>query len=76
MRRVNLNSSVQYKANGATFAQGFTVYNTPGQLAQRATASGLNSLAVFNQYRTGVGYTNLTSIEPIRIVELGLKFRF
>jgi len=76
VRRVNLNTGVQYKANGATFAQGFTVYNTPDQLAQRATASGLNSLGVFNQYRTGAGYTNLTSTEPMRILELGLKFRF
>jgi hypothetical protein len=76
VRRVNLNTSVQYKANGPAFANGFTVYNTPDQLAQRAVASGLNSLAVFNQYRTGVGYTNLTMTQPMRIVELGLKFRF
>jgi hypothetical protein len=76
VRRTSLNTSIQYKAAGSTFAQGFSVYNTPDQLAQRAQATGLNSLGVFNQYRTGVGYTNLTSVQPMRIMEVGLKFRF
>ena len=67
---------MQYKANGATLAQGFTVYNTPDQLAQRAQASNLNALGVYNQYRTGVGTWNLTSVQPMRIMEVGLKFRF
>jgi hypothetical protein len=76
VRRVNLNSAIQYKAQGATFAQGFAVYNSPDQLAQRAQATGLNGLGVYNQYRTGVGYSNVTSVEPMRIMEVGLKFRF
>lgn len=72
-----VNSTIQYKANGATFAQGFTVYNTPDQLAQRQIASGTtNPTTVFNQYRTGVGYYNLTAVQPMRILEMGLKFRF
>ena len=76
VRRGSYNTSVQYKANGATLAQGFTVYNTPDQLAQRAQASNLNALGVYNQYRTGVGTWNLTSVQPMRIMEVGLKFRF
>jgi hypothetical protein len=77
VRRTVLNTSVQYKANGAAFASGFTVYNTPDQLAQRSIASGTtNPTTIFNQYRGGVGYPNLTSVQPMRIVELGLKFRF
>ena len=77
VRRTNLNTSVQYKANGASYANGFTVYNTPDQLAQRAAASNVTSpTALYNQYRSGVGYTNITSVQPMRILELGLKFRF
>jgi hypothetical protein len=71
-----VNSSIQFKANGATFAQGFTVYNTPDELAARAVAGGSNALTVYNQYRTGAGAPNLTNVEPMRILELGLKFRF
>ena len=76
VRRTSLNTSVQYKAQGATFAQGFSVYNTPDQLAARAQSTNLNALGVFNQYRTGVGFYNLTSVLPMRIMEVGLKFRF
>jgi hypothetical protein len=71
-----VNASVQFKANGTTFAQGFYVYNTPDQLAARAVAGGSNALTVYNQYRTGAGAPNLTNVEPMRILELGLKFRF
>ncbi len=71
-----VNSSIQFKANGSTFAQGFTVYNTPDQLAARAVATGLSPTAVYNQYRTGVGAPNLTNVEPMRVLEVGLKFRF
>lgn len=72
-----VNTSVQFKANGATFAQGFTVYNTPEELAARQLATTSNSpLTVYNQYRTGAGAPNLTNVEPMRILEAGLKFRF
>jgi hypothetical protein len=77
VRRTNLNTGVQYKANGAAYSNGFTVYNTPDQLAQRSAASGVtNPTNLYNQYRSGVGYTNITSVQPMRILELGLKFRF
>ncbi len=77
VRRTGINSGVQYKANGATYAQGFNVYNLPDQLAQRAIASGTtNPVTIYNQYRTGVGYSNVTSVQPMRIIEFGLKLRF
>jgi hypothetical protein len=77
VRRVSLNTSVQYKANGADYASGFAVYNLPDQLAQRTVAAGItNPTAVYNQYRSGVGYANLTTTQPMRIVELGVKLRF
>ncbi len=31
---------------------------------------------LYSIYRSGLGHVNLTSVEPIRIIELGLKFRF
>jgi hypothetical protein len=77
VRRVNLNTSEQYKANGAAFSQGFSVYNTPEELAQRAIASGTtSSTGIFNQYILGVGYPTMTSTEPARIIQLSAKFRF
>lgn len=75
VRRTGLNTGIQYKAQGTSYASGFAVYNTPDQLAARAGANA-NPLAVYNSYRTGVGYSNVTAVQPMRVVELGLKFRF
>jgi hypothetical protein len=75
VRRTGINSSITYKAQGASFSNGFQVYNTPDQLVSRLAAN-TNSLTAFNQYRSGVGYSNLTGTLPMRIVEVGLKFRF
>ncbi len=75
VRRTTINSSVQYKAQGATYASGFQVYNTPAQVAARVPA-GTSAITTFNQFRGGVGYYNLTNVLPNRILELGLKFRF
>jgi hypothetical protein len=77
VRRLGINTSVQYKAKGRTFADGFTVYNTPEANAQRLAATGVtNSQQLYNIYRTGVGQVNLTGVEPMRIIEIGLKLRF
>jgi hypothetical protein len=76
-RLTGLNTSVQFKARGRTFADGFDVFNTPEQLEARAKANGVSDpTQLYNQYRTGVGHVNLTSDEPARIVEIGLAFRF
>ncbi|MCC6368091.1 MAG: TonB-dependent receptor [Bryobacterales bacterium] len=76
-RRMTVNSGVQYKAKGKTFADGFTVYNTPEALAQRLASTGVtNPQSLFNLYRTGAGHINLTDVQPMRIIEIGLKFRF
>ena len=75
VRRTTINSSITYKAQGASYSKGFLVYNTPAQVLSRLAAN-TNSLTAFNQYRTGVGYSNLTNVQPMRIMELGLKFRF
>ncbi len=76
-RRINTLSSIQYKANGPTFASGFTIINTPSQLgAIQAAKTPNDALAIFNAYRTGVGAIDLTNVQPMRLLEVGLKFRF
>ncbi|HKA01103.1 MAG TPA: carboxypeptidase regulatory-like domain-containing protein [Candidatus Solibacter sp.] len=74
VRRNNLNTGVQYKANGKTFADGFSVFNSPEVLAQRN--STLTGQALYNQIRSAAGYTNVTDVYPMRVIEIGLKYRF
>lgn len=74
VRRNNINVSAAYKANGKTFADGVTLFNSPEALAARnATLTGT---ALYNQYRTGVGHYNLTDVNVMRVIEIGLKYRF
>jgi hypothetical protein len=74
VRRSSINTSAQYKANGKTFADGFTLFNTPEALAARN--ANLTGTALYNQYRTGVGHYNLTDVSVMRVIEIGLKYRF
>ena len=74
VRRNTLNNSVQYKANGRTYADGFTLFNSPEALAARN--SNLSGIALYNQYRTGAGALNLTDVNVMRVIEIGLKYRF
>jgi len=76
VRRLNTNSSIQYKANGATFSSGFNIINTPDQLAANQAAKTTNPVSIFNSYQTGVGYVALQTVQPMRIIELGLQYRF
>ena len=41
-----------------------------------ARNSTLTGTALYNQYRTGVGHTNLTDVNVMRVIEIGLKYRF
>jgi hypothetical protein len=75
-RHTGVNGTVQYKAKGRTYADGFEIFNTPEQLAARAPANA-TAQQTYNLYRTGVGHVNLTgSDEPTRIIEIGVAFRF
>jgi len=77
IRRTSVNSGITYKANGAKFADGFTIFNTPELNVERSKANGITDpLALYNQYRGGVGHTNVTSVSPNRIIEIGLALRF
>jgi hypothetical protein len=80
-RWLNVNNSITYKARGANYSDGFTVFNTPELNQQRLQASGTTDpTALFNAYRGGVGHVNLTddsgNIQPPRIIEIGLALRF
>jgi len=74
VRRNSLNTSAQFKANGRTAADGFTLFNTPEALASRN--ANLTGVALYNQYRTGIGAYNLTDVNVMRVIEIGLKYRF
>jgi len=73
VRRINTNTSIQYKANGANFSDGFTIINTGAQLAANQIAAGKPP---FQGYINGEGLVSLTNVQPMRIIELGLRFRF
>jgi hypothetical protein len=74
VRRPVLNTSIQYKARGRTLADGVTLLNTPEANAARVTSG--NPTAIYNAYRIGVGHVNMTDVDPMRVIEIGLKFRF
>ncbi len=73
VRRVGIASSVQYKALGKNFTDGFKIINTPE--ANAAATTG-DAMKIWNAYRTGVGHVDMTGVEPMRIIEIGMKFRF
>jgi hypothetical protein len=73
VRRLGINSSIQYKALGKTMADGFKIINTPEANASATTG---DALRIYNAYRLGVGHVNITGVEPMRIIEIGMKFRF
>ena len=73
VRRISVNSSIQYKALGSGYANGFNIINTPAQLAANQLAAGKPA---FQGYINGEGLISLTNVQPMRIIELGLRFRF
>ena len=74
VRRPVIYSSVQFKAKGRTMADGVSVFNTPELNAQRTNST--DPKTVYNAYRTGVGHVDITNTDPMRVIEIGLKFRF
>jgi hypothetical protein len=73
VRRVGINTGIQYKALGKNFSEGFRILNTPE--ANAAATTGDN-VKIWNAYRAGVGHVDVTGVEPMRIIEIGMKFRF
>jgi hypothetical protein len=74
VRRNTINTGAQFKANGRTFGDGFRLYNAPETLA--ALNPNLSGTALYNQYRGGIGHTNLTDVNVMRVIEIGIKYRF
>jgi hypothetical protein len=74
VRRNEMNTSLQFKAQGRTLADGFRLFNTPDDLVTRNP--NLTGTALYNQYRQGVGHINLQNVQPMRVIEIGLKYRF
>jgi hypothetical protein len=73
VRRISTNSGIQYKALGPTYGSGFTIINTPQQLAANQVAAGKPA---FQGWINGEGITSLTAVQPMRVVEIGLRFSF
>ena len=63
-------------AQGAKFSDGFAVYNLPEQIVSSLSKSIVDPVTIYNNDRGGVGAMNVTAVQPMRIVEAGLKFRF
>ena len=72
-RHQDLNTAYVFKMATAQSTSGATIYNTPDALASRATGT---AEAIYNQYRTGVGHYNMTSVLDPRRIEIALKFKF
>ncbi|MCC7175389.1 MAG: hypothetical protein IT159_09345 [Bryobacterales bacterium] len=71
-------TSLNYKMNGQGYYSGWSLLNTPETLVSTLLKSNPNAtaLAQYNQYRTGVGSTNMGSVLDPRRVELALRFKF
>jgi hypothetical protein len=73
VRRLGVNTGIQYKAQGKNFSDGVKIINTPEYNAAATTG---DNLKIWNAYRAGVGHVNVTGVEPMRIVEIGMKLKF
>lgn len=45
-------------------------------MPQASRHRNLSGTALYNQYRTGVGALNLTEVNVMSVIEIGLKYRF
>ena len=73
VRRVGVNTSIQYKAVGKNLSDGVKIINTPEYNAAATTG---DNTKIWNAYRAGVGHVNVTGVEPMRVIEIGMKLRF
>jgi len=78
IRRTDINTGATFKALGPTPASGFRLFNSPEQQVRNLLERRPNSTPqeIYNQYRSGFGHVNLTSVQPNRIIEIGLRLRF
>jgi hypothetical protein len=78
VRRTGINTTQTYKMRGANLSNGYYLFNTPEQQVANLLGNNPNANATeqYNQYRGGVGHTNLTNVADMRRVEIGLRFKF
>jgi hypothetical protein len=78
VRRQDLNTSHQFKFNGATLAQGYTLFNSPQVQVDNLLRNSPNATEAekYNQYRNGVGHSNVTSVMDMRRIEIGMRIKF
>ncbi len=78
VRRQDMNTSFTYKMKGKTLADGYYLYNTPELLVQNLLSRVPNATVAeqYNQYRSGVGHEDVTTVMDMRRVEIGLRVRF
>ena len=62
--------------NGATVANGYRLINSPEALQALSASQNANAQTQYNNYRTGFGSTNLTSVLDPRRIEVALRFKF
>jgi hypothetical protein len=78
VRRQDTNTGHTYKMRGAQMANGYYLFNSPDQLVQNLVSRlpNSNDAEKYNQYRSGVGHYNVTSVLDNRRIEIGLRFKF
>ncbi len=78
VRRQDTNTGHTFKMRGPKLSDGYSLLNTPEGLVQNLVSRLPNASEAekYNQYRSGVGHYNVTSVLDMRRVEVGLRFKF
>ena len=78
VRRQDTNIAHTFKMKGATLASGYSLFNSPELQVQNLVSRVPNSTEAekYNQYRSGVGHYNVTSVLDMRRIEVGLRLKF
>ena len=78
VRRQDTNTTHTFKMKGANMSDGYYLFNSPQMLVSNLVSrvGTATEAEKYNQYRSGVGHSNVTSVLDMRRVEVGLRFRF
>jgi hypothetical protein len=78
VRRQDTNTGLTYKMRGANVSDGFYLMNSPDMLVSNllGRVGTATEAEKYNQYRSGVGHYNVTSVLDMRRIEIGLRLRF
>jgi hypothetical protein len=78
VRRQDTNIGHTFKMQGRNLSDGYYLFNSPDMLVQNLVSRVPNSTEAekYNQYRSGVGHYNVTSVLDMRRIEIGLRFKF